>query len=176
MKHEICCYDNDEKGVYLLEQKTLSRLLKVTVWIILLLGIGIYAVFLPLEGRAFAEMYPEFAVWYWPWLLFLLGTALPVLAALFLLYRISVNIGRNQSFTRRNATYMKWISFLAFIDVVYFVLGNVIFIWLNAYHSALLFVALFLVLLGLAIGIATAAVSHLILKAARLQEENDLTV
>ena len=47
---------------------------------------------------------------------------------------------------------------------------------MNAVHPGILFIALFAIFAGIVIAVATAALSHLVYKAAALQDQSDLTI
>ena len=112
----------------------------------------------------------------WPWLLFLWSTGLPVLCALFLCWRIATNIGNDRSFSLENASLLKWISWLAAADSAYFFIGNIVLLALGMSHPGVTLVALLVVFCGFAMTVAAAALSHLVLKAADLEEQSELTI
>ena len=86
------------------------------------------------------------------------------------------NIGFDNSFCEENAQYLKKISILAACDCAYFFVMLVIGIVMNAVHPGILFIALFAIFAGIVIAVATAALSHLVYKAAALQDQSDLTI
>ena len=159
-----------------MEQKKLAGWLKLIVIGIAVCGIYIYAFVIPGYGDAIVRQYPEFAYCYVPWLIFLSLTAIPIYIALFFAWKIFANIGNDNSFCKENAGYLKWISWLAGGDAAYFFLGNIVLMFLNMNHPGIILYSLIVVFAGTAVSVASAALSHLVLKAALLQEENDLTV
>lgn len=160
-----------------MSQKTLSYWLKAVIVVVALLGVWLYGFLVPLIAEAVD--YYETSV-YFPVLVFLMGTGVPCFASLVFAWRVASEIGRDNSFSRINAKCMKIISFLALGDVIYFVLGTIImFFWHRETVLWLFPLAMFwmfLIIAGLAISVCSAALSHLILKAAVLREENDLTI
>ena len=159
-----------------MEQKSLSKWLKA-----ILIGVGlcvlvVYAVILPSYGVSLRTEYPEFSGRFWPWLIFLWVTAVPICAALILGWKISTRIGEDRSFTVENARYLKWISWLAAGDSVYFFLGNVVLLFANMSHPGVTLLSLIVVFVGLCVTVAAAVLSHLVKKAAALQEQSDLTI
>lgn len=136
----------------------------------------VYLWLLPGVTYDLASEYHAAAFLYYPALFFLEGTALPILSALVFAWLIAREIGRDNSFSRKNAEFMKVIAGLALGDVVYFQLGVLVFAVCGILHPSV-FIAVFLLdCVGLAISVCAAALSHLILKAAVIREENDLTV
>ena len=158
-------------------QKNLSYWLKGVIIVVALLGVWLYGFLVPMIAEAVGDYSGDL---YLPVLLFLLGTGVPCFASLVFAWRVASEIGRDNSFSRINAKCMKVISVLALGDVIYFVLGmavmvlwhRIAFLWL----FPLSLYCVFLIIAGLAISVCSAALSHLILKAALIKEENDLTV
>ncbi len=159
-----------------MEQKTLSRWLKAVLIGVGLCGLIVYAAVLPIYAQSILDDYPEMANRYWSWLIFLWATGVPCFAALVFGWRIAANIGRDRSFCEENARYLKRISQLAAGDTGFFFLGNVVLLLLNMSHPGVVLAALLIVLVGVAVTVAAAALSHLVLKAALLQEQSDLTI
>ena len=61
-------------------------------------------------------------------------------------------------------------------DAAFFFVGNVVFLFLNMNHPGIVLLSLVPVFAGACIAIAAAALSHLVRKAAALQEQSDLTI
>ncbi len=159
-----------------MEQKTLSRWLK---WI--LIGVGfcglvVFSVVIPICGLDLRLMYPEFSNRFWPWLIFLWASGVPCFAVLVLTWRIAANIGRNQSFSEGNARLLQWISRVAAADAGFFFIGNVLLLLLNMSHPGIVIASLIVVFAGIAVSVASAVLSHLVKKAADLQEQSDWTI
>ena len=75
-----------------------------------------------------------------------------------------------------NARALRAIAFLAAGDAAFFFLGNVVFLFLNMSHPGVVLASLLGVFAGVAVAIAAAALSHLVRKAAELQEQSDFTI
>ena len=159
-----------------MDQKKLSRWLKAMCLLIAVCGIVVYAGIIPFYGASIAEANPEFAFAYWPWLVFLWGTAVPCYIALFIAWKVFDRIGNDESFCEENAKGLRKISVLAVIDVVYFFIGGLILMFANMSHPGVFLLSLLFVALGIAVAVVSAALSHLIYKAVQIKEENDLTV
>lgn len=158
-----------------MKQKALSNWLKSAIVILGVFGVGIYTMVLPGYGQSLVIAYPEYAYCFWPWMTLLL-TAVPCYAALVIGWLIARSIGLNQSFTEINARRMKWISNLAFGDVILFFSGNVILLFLGMNHPGVLIASLLPDMFGVAVAVCAAALSHLIFKSAQLQEDTELTI
>lgn len=91
-------------------------------------------------------------------------------------WKISANIGNDQSFTDQNASLLKNISVLAALDAAFFFTGNIVLLFLNMSHPGVVLASLVIVFVGVAVSVAAAALSHLVKKAAVLQEQSDWTI
>ena len=86
-------------------------------------------------------------------------------------------VGQDNSFCRANASRMKAISLLALADVAYFWIGVAVLWFGFGVMSGPEFILVVLVgSAGIIVSVCAGALSHLILKASLLREENDLTV
>jgi len=159
-----------------MNQKTLSRWLRIIIVGCALCGIVIFGMVVPAMGLSMKLMNPEFAYCFWPWLVFIWLTAIPCYAALVLGWKITGNIRTDRSFSRENARYLSWIAVLAAIDAAFFFLGNVVLLFMNMNHPGIMLAALIVVFSGGAVSVAAAVLSHLANKAAALQEQSDLTI
>lgn len=159
-----------------MEQKSLSAWCQAAVGGLGAAALIVYLWVIPSAGQSVAYAYPEFAWCYLPWLIFLSLTALPIAAILVLCFFVVRSIGRDRSFSRENSRRMTGISFLAAGTTVYFWAGNLAFLLLGMSHPGIFLLAHFFVLLGIAVSVAAAALSHLVYKAALMKEEEDLTV
>ena len=159
-----------------MEQKTLSRWLKVILVGVGLCGLVVYGAVLPLYGQSLVGQNPDMANRYWPWLIFLWATGVPCYIALVIGWKIAANIGLDRSFSELNARYLKRIALLAAGDTVFFFVGNIVLLFANMSHPVVVLGSLLVVFAGVAVTVAAAALSHLVLKAALLQEQSDLTI
>lgn len=159
-----------------MEQKGLSKWLKFITICFGLFGLVIYAFVVPYLGTDIAQSYPEYSHAFWPWAIFLWITAVPCYIVLFFMWRISTNIGRDRSFCRENATDLKRIAFVTAADTIFFFVTNIVLLLLDISHPGIVLASFVFTFLGAAFAVASAALSHLVLKAAKLQEENELTI
>ncbi len=160
-----------------MRQKTLSNWLKFIILGVGICGLVIYLLVVPMLGQTVAVAEDgAFDHLYWPWLVLIWVTALPVYAALAFGWIIAVNIGKDRSFSVENARLLKWISGLAAADAAFFFIGNLLYLFLGWSHPGVTLLSLVVVFVGVAISVAAAALSHLVMKAALLQEQEDLTI
>lgn len=159
-----------------MEQKTLSKWLKCIIIGVAICGIIIYSAVIPSLGQAIVYDYPEFSHYYLPWLIFIWMTGVPCYCALIFAWKIVTNIGTDCSFSEENAKFLKWISVFAAGDAAFFFLGNIVLAFLNMNHFGIVLLSFLVTFIGVAISIASAALSHLVKKAAILQDQSDWTI
>ena len=159
-----------------MEQKSLAIWLKIILVGVGICGLVVYFVVFPSYGESLVNDYPEFSNRFWPWLIFLWISGIPCYAVLLFGWKIATNIGRDQSFSNANAKYLKWIAWLAAGDGIFFFVGNIIFLFTNMSHPGVALFSLLVVLAGVAVAVASAVLSHLVQKAAVLQEQSDFTI
>lgn len=110
------------------------------------------------------------------WIAVISVTGLPILAALGLAWKIAKNIGEDRSFSMDNARALKTVFYLALGDAVYFFLANLVLFFCDLSHPGIFLISMIAVFAAVAVAVAMAALSHLVEKAAVLQDENDLTI
>lgn len=157
-------------------QKSLSRWLKGIIVGIAICGLVIYGGLIPMFGKELVDAYPEFSYCYYPWLTILWVSAIPCYLVLFNGWKIMVEIARDNSFSMENARYLKRICILALVDSAYFFVANLVLFFLNMNHPGILMASLFVDFAGVAVAVTAASLSHLVLKAAEIQQENNLTI
>ena len=159
-----------------MKQESLARWLKIILIGVGLCGLIVLFVFVPSYGQTLVYEYPEFSDRFWPWLVFLWICGIPCYIALVFGWIIATNIGWDRSFSYDNAKYLKWIAWLAAGDGGFFFVGNACLLFLNMSHPGVFLTSLIVVFVAIAVAVAAAALSHLVQKAAVLQEQSDLTI
>ena len=157
-------------------QKSLSNWLKAVIFGIAVCGVILCGVLLPAIGRDLVLENPEFSSWYNPWIAVLWIAAVPCYLVLYNGWKLTVEIGRDRSFSMENAIYLKRISMLAIGDTGYFFLANLLLFLLNMNHPGIFLASLFVDFAGVVIAVVAAALSHRVQKAAVMQQEQDLTI
>lgn len=159
-----------------MEQHRLIKWLKFLVIFAAGCGMVMDLGVLPGVGSWMVDLAPEFGGYFWPWLIFLWILSVPCYMALWMAWKIFTDIEKDKAFTMENAKRMGNVSFLVAADAVLLVVGNVVYLILHMNHPGVLLASFFIALVGIAIAIAAAMLSHLIRKAARLQDESDWTI
>ena len=159
-----------------MSSKTLFRLIRSTVIVALLSGLFAYIYIIPTLGTYLVTQYPDYSHLYYPWLIFLWLAALPYLAILVLMWKVSGVIGQDKVFTTNTAKTAKLGSILFFGNAGFFFLGNVVFLILNMNHPVVLLLSLFICMFNVTLAVFAAVMARYITKAAALQEEADNTI
>ena len=159
-----------------MNHKKASLQLKVIIIAMAIFGLMVYSWIVPTLGQNFANMFPECAYAYWPWLIFIWATGIPCYGALIFAWNIAGRIGQDNSFSVENGISMKRIAKLASADGIFFFLGNIVLLFAGINHPGIVIVSLLVMCIAMGISVAASALSHLIMEAAELQEQNDLTI
>lgn len=159
-----------------MSQISLSKWLKGILLGIAFCGIIIYFFLIPTFGRDLVDANPEFAYCYQPWMIVILLSAIPCYLVLYFGWQITSEIAKDNSFSLKNAKYLKYISIMALLDSGFVFAVNLIFLLLNMNHPAILIGCLFVEFAGVVVAVVAAALSHLVQKASEIQMENELTI
>ena len=159
-----------------MEQRKMVKWLKFLVIFVAICGLILCTVVIPVVGRELSGVSPELGRYFKPWVTFVWVLAIPCFAALVHAWMIFSNIEKNKAFSMENAKHMEKISYLAGADTIALISGNIVLLILNMNHPSVFLVFLMIGIIGIGISVAAAVLSHLIQKAANLQDENDLTI
>lgn len=160
-----------------MKQTSLSKWLKGIIFGVGVCALVVYLLVTPIMGQTIAAAENgEFDYCFWPWLIFIWATGIPFFFALILAWKIAGNIGAERSFSLSNANLLKWISVLAIGDAAFFFIGNLVLLFLNMNHPGIVLLSLVVVFAGMAVAVAAMVLSHLVMKAADLQEQSDWTI
>lgn len=154
----------------------LAKWLKVIIIGVGICGLLTYMVILPRFGLYLVDQNSMLEKNLSPWMVLLWLSAVPCYAVLFLGWKVAGNIGKDESFCAENATYLKWVAYLALGDSIFIFVAHVIFLVLDMSAAVVMLVIIVIVIIGIAISICAASLSHLVMKAAEIKEENDLTI
>ncbi len=152
----------------------LVRTLKGTILFLAAIAAVLYAGVFPCVIAEFGI--GEFAWLMMPSIVAVSISAIPIAIALVLFWMICTEIGRDNSFCHKNARYLSGIGFCALVDTAYCVVGTVTIFAITGGHPSVFLLAMTAIICGFAIALAAFLLSHLVLKAADLKAENDLTI
>lgn len=145
-----------------MSQKSLSNWLKIMIIGVAICGI-IFCVFI----------LPEYEK---PIFILTCLTFIPCYIALIFSWQIASNIGKNRSFIKENAVLLKRISILAILDVLFLFIWNMGLYFIAEKDFTLLMKCILIDFIGIVASVVFASLSHLVYKAAEIQEENNLTI
>lgn len=159
-----------------MKQKKLSTNLTAAGAVVTVMAAALFFVVFPVYGRKIAVDYPEFSGAYIPVLIYLWVMSLPVWLAIWEYFRICREIGRDNSFSEETAGSLGKISLYAMADTVLLFAGALIMLFVRLMPLALLISSIVICVLGFGISVVAASLSHLVLKAKTIKDENDLTI
>ena len=159
-----------------MSQKSLSVWLRVITVVVAVVTALFFALLVPVMGQRVIEHFPEFSAWYTPGLILAWCMALPCFAAMGLFWRICVNIGRDKSFSMENGRCLTWISRLALFDALFLLVVSILLTSQGIVTASYAFIELALIIAGVGVAIIAAALSHMVAKACKLQDDSDLTI
>ncbi len=106
--------------------RTLGSLIRLAVVVVAICLLGVAGLMVPRFGLEMVADWPEFAGWYWPWLVFAWVVTLPCLVVLYFVWRVSFAVSDETVFTRRTARWVKDAAVLVIGDAVLLLVGNVV--------------------------------------------------
>jgi len=157
-----------------MDQRKLSAWLKLIIAGCAACGAALFAFILPAWLRSFAPQYARYSPW--AWIICMWIAAIPCYGVLACGLRIAREIGADNSFSAVNARMLRIVAMLAAGDAAFLAVATVALCLAGEAPAILPVISAFVCFAGLAISVAAACLSHLVLKAAKLQEENDLTI
>ena len=152
----------------------LVRTLKGVIVFLAVMAAVYYGKLFPSRIREIGMEMPELSWLVTPGIIAISLSAVPIAIALALFWRICTEIGRDNSFCHKNASRLTGIGFCALVDTGYCAVGTVTIELMVG--SPIWLLGLGVCTAGLAIALAAFLLSHLVLKAAELKSENDLTI
>ena len=141
-------------------------------------ALGLLAAFvlLPALASAMLEEYPAYQKWYWPGLVYCWIVLLPGFAGLWEFWKICVQIGRDDSFSKENARSLFRICLLALTMAALLAAGVAALCLLGMGLPALLIAMLGFAAACALVALLANALSQLVRRAAAIKSENDLTI
>ncbi len=141
-------------------------------------GIGTFFCFVIIPSWSH-DIIPEYSKTEYLWGLFIVFiwiTAIPCYLCLWKFWGICTRIGNDCSFCLENAAALKSISKYFITDCIIYIIATITAFILGILHPGILLIIMVILFIGFAVAIITAALSHLVLKASDLKQENDLTI
>lgn len=153
-----------------------ERGMKLAALAAALIGLLAAFVFLPILASALLEEFPAYQKWYWPCLIYGWVVLLPGFAGLWEFWKICVEIGRDNSFSQKNARSLFRICLLALTMAALLAVGVAALCLLGMGLPALLIAMLGFAAACALVALLANALSQLVRRAAAIKRENDLTI
>ena len=141
-----------------------------------LIGLLAAFVFLPMLASALLEEFPAYQKWYWPCLIYGWVVLLPGFVGLWEFWKICVEIGRDNSFSQKNARSLFRICLLALTMAALLAVGVAALCLLGMGLPALLIAMLGFAAACALVALLANALAQLVRRAAAIKSENDLTI
>lgn len=159
-----------------MSQKGIAKILKLFCCVVAVVGAFFFFVYAPLLVDELALMFPEAAYLKWPGLIGIWAIAIICYVVLGNFWMICVRIGEDNSFCNENAVCMNRMGFLSFVVAV-LMTGAMVFLGCLGFLGFAYFIVYFLLMCVVCgVGVLCLALSALIRRAAKMKEENDLTI
>ena len=158
-----------------MKEKTLCTLTRIAIVIIGICGLLSCFLWIPLSiGGGTLQNLPwqssDFLVQYiFHWIV-----SLPCFVLLFFAWKIASSMNNGKLFSKKNALYVSYASIILVIDIIFFLIGNVVFALLG--WSNWLALHILVAVIGLVVSVFMYILSKYLIRAAVLQEESDFTV
>lgn len=153
-----------------------ERGMKLAALAAALVGLLAAFVFLPMLASALLEEFPAYQKWYWPCLIYGWVVLLPGFAGLWEFWKICVEIGRDNSFSQKNALSLFRICLLALTMAALLAVGVAALCLLGMGLPALLIAMLGFAAACALVALLANALAQLVRRAAAIKSENDLTI
>lgn len=153
-----------------------ERGMKLAALAAALIGLLAAFVFLPMLASALLEEFPAYQKWYWPCLIYGWVVLLPGFAGLWEFWKICVEIGRDNSFSQKNARALFRICLLALTMAALLAVGVAALCLLGMGLPALLIAMLGFAAACALVALLANALAQLVRRAAAIKRENDLTI
>ena len=153
-----------------------ERGMKLAALAAALIGLLAAFVFLPMLASALLEEFPAYQKWYWPCLIYGWVVLLPGFAGLWEFWKICVEIGRDNSFSQKNARSLFRICLLALTMAALLAVGVAALCLLGMGLPALLIAMLGFAVACALVALLANALAQLVRRAAAIKSENDLTI
>ena len=153
-----------------------ERGMKLAALAAALIGLLAAFVFLPMLASALLEEFPAYQKWYGPCLIYGWAVLAPGFVGLWEFWKICVEIGRDNSFSQKNARALFRICLLALTMAALLAVGVAALCLLGMGLPALLIAMLGFAAACALVALLANALAQLVRRAAAINNENDLTI
>ena len=150
--------------------------LKVVVFTIGIIMLGLFIFALPSLAKYSVEMNPEYANLQYPVLIGLYLTGIPFFLALYQALKLLSYIEKNNAFSELAVTSLRFIKYCASMISVLYVIGMILLGTQNALHPGIAIIGLVIFFASIVIMLFTAVLQELLKNVLKIKTENDLTI
>lgn len=158
-----------------MNQKSFAGWLRVVIGGIAVIGALLYLYILPHYGSEYLVSLLGGESGLAPFMIFVWVSAVPCYIVLWYGRKLAIAIGNDRSFTVENAHILTKICYITAFDTAFYFVGALVFIILGASGSMIMF-SMLIVFVGITVVVVCSTASHLVARAAEIQEENDLMI
>ncbi len=159
-----------------LQKKDTGKWLKAIIMMATVISFVLVVILAPFLGKEIISTHSELNFLFWPSLIFIWITALPLFVSFYLFYLISQKIIEDKPFDEKNVTRLTIVSRLALIESALYLIALIMLVLLGVSHISLLLIIIMVMFIALAMAVITAILAHLVDKARRIEIENELTI
>lgn len=159
-----------------MERMEAAKWLKGITILIGVVGAVFFLVLMPMMAESCRQAYPAMAYLKWPGICYGWGIGVICYAVLFQFWKVCVQIGNDNSFSKENVKSFLVISRLTAVLAVIWFAGIVGLAFLKCLAPSVGIFLLLIVFIFIVLAVLAAALSHLICKAYELRRENELTI
>ena len=159
-----------------MEKEKIAYRLKEMIVVAAICGFLWYMIVFPILGLCAEYEYPAMRCYYAAWLFFLWLSGVPCYVVLLQGWEIANHIKNGKAFSAETAKNLKIASGVTLGDSLFFLVGNVYYLYKSASFLIVAGISLFVVFGGILIAGAFEILSILVKKAAELQEQYNLTI
>ena len=141
-----------------------------------LAGALLFFALAPYAAFDFARVYPGVAYLAWPGLLYTWAVAVLYALSLARFFRLTRLIARDNSFSLESAAHLKAISLYTLLATLWFLAGFIALSVLKVMSAGFALAFALAILFALVVSLLSRALASLTARAAKIKQENDLTV
>jgi hypothetical protein len=159
-----------------MKQNEIAKWLKGICIGVAVMGLIFFGLIIPNLAIESRNTYTELDFLFWPCLIYTWIVGILCYGILYQFWKVCVQIGKDNSFSYENARSFVYISRTA-VSIAVICFGGMLFLGINNWlNPGFILLMIGVVFIGTAIAVLAAAMSHLILKAYELKQENELTI
>lgn len=153
-----------------------ARRLQAAILIMGFCFLAAFALFAPTIGITLANEFAPWAYMFWPVLITLWVSCIPIAIGLYHAWKICSGIYHGRMFYTKYAFRLKRIAQMATLDGIIYIIGFITLCMKKMINPGLILLTLMVLSLVSAVAIAGDALSHMVQQAAAIRQENEMTV